>query len=85
MRLPGFIQQVEILDTEEAPCGAGQFLTLHRLTVVNTYSDGTLSPHYTNVGGDIMWIPVDDALKMCEQGKIVDMKTELGLRRLASG
>ena len=36
----------------------------------------------TEEGVDIMWIPVDDAFKMCEQGEIVDMKTELGLRRL---
>ena len=35
-------------------------------------------------GCDIMWIPLDDALKMCEFGEIADMKTELGLRRLAS-
>jgi ADP-ribose pyrophosphatase len=35
-------------------------------------------------GCDIVWIPLDDAIKMCDFGEIVDMKTELGLRRLTS-
>lgn len=39
----------------------------------------------TEEAGEVLWIPVDDAVKMCEQGEIVDMKTELGLRRLVSG
>ncbi len=35
-------------------------------------------------GADIVWVGVDDALKMCDNGTIVDMKTELGIRRLAA-
>ena len=35
-------------------------------------------------GSDILWVGVDEALKMCDNGAIVDMKTELGIRRLAS-
>jgi 8-oxo-dGTP pyrophosphatase MutT (NUDIX family) len=35
-------------------------------------------------GCDIVWIPLDEAVKMCELGVIADMKTELGLRRIAS-
>jgi ADP-ribose pyrophosphatase len=35
-------------------------------------------------GADIVWVGLDAALKMCDNGTIVDMKTELGIRRLAS-
>lgn len=35
-------------------------------------------------GADIVWVGVDWALKMCDNGAIVDMKTELGIRRLAA-
>jgi ADP-ribose pyrophosphatase len=34
-------------------------------------------------GGDIVWLPLPDAIAMCDRGEILDMKTELGLRRLA--
>ena len=33
-------------------------------------------------GGEIVWIPLKKALGMCDQGEIIDMKTELGLRRI---
>jgi ADP-ribose pyrophosphatase len=33
---------------------------------------------------EIRWIALDDALAMCDRGEIDDMKTELGLRRLAA-
>ena len=32
----------------------------------------------------LWWLPIDEGLAMCEQGEIEDMKTELGLRRLAA-
>jgi len=32
----------------------------------------------------LWWLPIDDGLAMCERGEIDDMKTELGLRRLAA-
>lgn len=32
----------------------------------------------------IWWLPVEEGLAMCERGEIDDMKTELGLRRLAA-
>jgi len=32
----------------------------------------------------IAWVALDEALAMCERGEIEDMKTELGLRRLAA-
>ena len=35
-------------------------------------------------GGGIWWIPVRDAMEMCESGEIVDAKTELGIRRWAA-
>jgi ADP-ribose pyrophosphatase len=35
-------------------------------------------------GSDIRWVGVDKALEMCNKGEIVDMKTELGIRRLAA-
>jgi ADP-ribose pyrophosphatase len=34
-------------------------------------------------GGGIIWIPLKEALGMCDRGDILDMKTELGLRRIA--
>jgi ADP-ribose pyrophosphatase len=34
-------------------------------------------------GGDIVWLPLTAAIAMCDRGEILDMKTELGLRRLA--
>jgi len=42
--------------------------------------DGSLAEE----GSDIVWVGVDEALKMCDNGEIVDMKTELGIRRLAT-
>jgi ADP-ribose pyrophosphatase len=33
---------------------------------------------------EIAWVPLDEALAMCDRGEIEDMKTELGLRRLAA-
>lgn len=42
--------------------------------------DGSLAEK----GADIVWVRVDEALRMCDKGEIVDMKTELGIRRLAS-
>jgi len=33
----------------------------------------------------IWWVPVDEALRMCDRGELEDMKTELGLRRFAMG
>lgn len=35
-------------------------------------------------GAAIEWVALDAALAMCERGEIEDMKTELGLRRLAA-
>jgi len=35
-------------------------------------------------GASVRWVPLDEALSMCERGEIEDMKTELGLRRLAA-
>ncbi len=35
-------------------------------------------------GSDIMWVSLHKALNMCENGEIIDMKTELGIRRLLS-
>jgi ADP-ribose pyrophosphatase len=35
-------------------------------------------------GADIMWVGVDEAVEMCNKGEIVDMKTELGIRRLGA-
>ena len=32
----------------------------------------------------LWWLPIDEGLAMCEQGEIEDMKTELGVRRLAA-
>lgn len=32
----------------------------------------------------VWWVPVDEVLSMCDRGEIEDMKTELGLRRLAA-
>jgi len=32
----------------------------------------------------LWWLPIEDGLEMCERGEIEDMKTELGLRRLAA-
>ena len=32
---------------------------------------------------EVEWVPLDEALAMCDQGKIEDLKTELGIRRLA--
>ena len=34
-------------------------------------------------GGEITWLPLKKAIVMCDQGEIVDMKTELGLRRIS--
>lgn len=42
--------------------------------------EGDGSP--VEIGGDIVWLPLDDAIAMCDRGEILDMKTELGLRRL---
>jgi ADP-ribose diphosphatase len=33
-------------------------------------------------GAVIWWVPLDEALAMCERGEIVDLKTELGVRRM---
>jgi len=33
---------------------------------------------------EIAWVPIDEALALCDRGEIEDMKTELGLRRLAA-
>jgi ADP-ribose pyrophosphatase len=33
----------------------------------------------------LWWLPIDEGLALCERGEIDDMKTELGLRRLAAG
>lgn len=33
----------------------------------------------------LWWLPIEEGLVMCERGEIDDMKTELGLRRLAAG
>ena len=33
---------------------------------------------------EIAWVALDEALAMCDRGEIEDMKTELGLRRLAA-
>lgn len=33
---------------------------------------------------EIWWLPIEEGLAMCELGEIDDMKTELGLRRLAA-
>ena len=46
-----------------------------------TSPEGDGSP--LEVGGDIVWLPLAEAIAMCDQGEILDMKTELGLRRLA--
>ncbi len=35
-------------------------------------------------GAEIAWIPLDEALALCDRGEIEDMKTELGLRRFAA-
>jgi ADP-ribose pyrophosphatase len=35
-------------------------------------------------GAVIWWVPVDNAIALCEQGVIADTKTELALRRLAA-
>ncbi len=35
-------------------------------------------------GAGLWWVALDDALALSDQGEIVDMKTELGIRRLAS-
>jgi len=35
-------------------------------------------------GSRVRWLPLDEALAACESGEIEDMKTELGLRRLAA-
>lgn len=35
-------------------------------------------------GAEIVWIPVAEALALCDRGEMEDMKTELGLRRLAA-
>jgi len=32
----------------------------------------------------LWWLPIEEGLAMCERGEIDDMKTELGLRRLAA-
>jgi ADP-ribose pyrophosphatase len=32
----------------------------------------------------LWWLPIDEGLAMCDRGEIEDMKTELGLRRLAA-
>lgn len=34
------------------------------------------------LGASLEWLPLDAALGRCQQGQIVDLKTELGLRRL---
>jgi ADP-ribose pyrophosphatase len=34
-------------------------------------------------GAQLRWLPLDDALGECRTGQISDMKTEIGLRRLA--
>ena len=34
--------------------------------------------------GEIAWVALDEALAMCDRGEIEDMKSELGLRRLAA-
>jgi 8-oxo-dGTP pyrophosphatase MutT (NUDIX family) len=33
-------------------------------------------------GADLMWLALDEALARCDDGRISDLKTELGLRRL---
>lgn len=35
-------------------------------------------------GSSIWWVAIEDALEMCEKGEIVDVKTELALRRLVA-
>jgi ADP-ribose pyrophosphatase len=34
-------------------------------------------------GARLEWVGLDDALRRCSTGEINDMKTEIGLRRLA--
>jgi ADP-ribose diphosphatase len=33
-------------------------------------------------GAELSWVPLDEALRRCDTGEIVDLKTELALRRL---
>ena len=33
-------------------------------------------------GGGIWWVGLNDGIRMCENGEILDVKTELGIRRL---
>jgi ADP-ribose pyrophosphatase len=33
-------------------------------------------------GAELVWVPLDEALRRCDTGQIVDLKTELALRRL---
>jgi ADP-ribose pyrophosphatase len=35
-------------------------------------------------GAEIAWVPLREALALCDRGEIEDMKTELGLRRFAA-
>lgn len=35
-------------------------------------------------GGGIWWVGIDEAIAMCERNEIVDLKTELGLRRIVA-
>lgn len=60
------------------------FLTAHIDDILDrTDSEGDGSP--SEDGGGLWWVTVDEAIELCEQGELVDMKTELGLRRLDAG
>ena len=48
---------------------------------VRPVGDGSIAEQ----GAGIWWIPLDEALSKCDRGEILDMKTELGIRRLATG
>jgi ADP-ribose pyrophosphatase len=43
--------------------------------------EGDGSPY--EEGARLLWLPLDEALAMCGRGELEDLKTELGLRRLA--
>ncbi len=83
----------QLSPSDFAPLGSSPFVTpgvipermiFLRATIedvtLRSHPEGDGSP--AEEGSDILWVGVDEALEMCNKGEIVDMKTELGIRRL---